>query len=82
MCIRILQLNNSNQVKSKFVIHGCETTDSNLIASGLNEFFANVGKNLAASFNTSVSANDWMNYLGKPSPITFCFEPVPLWCNH
>ena len=65
---KIVQRNNSNQVQSKFVLDGRETTDSVLIASGLNEFFANVGKNLAANFNTSVNANYMLNYLGETSP--------------
>ena len=61
---------------SKFVMNRCETTDSRLIISGLNEFFANVGKKSAANFNSSVNANDMLNFPDDSSPFTFCFEPA------
>ena len=72
----ILQRNKFNQVQRKIVNDGCETADSSLIASELNEFYANVGKNLSANFNTSVCANDMLNFSGDLSPFTFCSEPV------
>ena len=49
-----------------------ETTDSNLIASGLDELFANAGKHLGAKLITSMKLNVALNYLGEPSPYTFC----------
>ena len=55
---------------------GCLTTDSYLFDSGLNEFFTNVGKNLASNFNTAVNANDMLNCLSEPSSFNICFEPV------
>ena len=58
------------------MISGCKTTNSYLILSGLDEFFANIGKNLLANFNTSVDANNLLYYLGEPSPFLFCFVPV------
>ena len=35
-----------------------------------------IGKNLATKLSTSVKANDMLNYVGEPSPVSLCFEPV------
>ena len=46
-----------------------------MIASGLNEFFVIVGKNLVSNFNTSVNASDMLIYFCEPSSFTFFVEP-------
>ena len=63
---QIIQINPQvNQLISKIVLENCEITDPKAIANAFNNYFANIGANLASSIpSASKTGNEFM-----PPPI-------------
>ena len=62
---------------SKFIIEEHEASDENFIALKMNEYFSNVGTQLASEFRRApLNNNEYLSYLGQPLPEASVFEPV------
>ena len=61
---------------TSFLIDEQETNDELQIASGFNQYFANVGKNFATAFSEAPQGNNFLHYLGARSDVHFEFKPV------
>ena len=73
----LLNRNSYGDASTNFVIEEHETSDENLIASKMNEYFSNVGKQLASNFGDApLNSNEYLSFLGEPLPEPFIFEPV------
>ena len=60
---QIIQINPQvNQLISKIVLENCEITDPKAIANAFNNYFANIGANLASSIpSASKTGNEFMS---------------------
>ena len=73
----LLNRNSTGDASSKFIIEEHETSDENAIALKMNEYFSNVGKQLASEFGRApLNSNEYLSYLGQPLPEAFVFGSV------
>ena len=72
----ILSRKPSNEFEASYCIDGHKTNDELEIATGFNQYFANVGKNFASAFPETSQANSFLDYLGSRPNTQFNFEPI------
>ena len=67
---------NCNDFPTEFRINNESITDPIQISNHFNNYFANVGLNLASNMNVHHNIQNFTDYLNKPSNIDFTFEPT------
>ena len=67
---------NCNDFLTEFRIYNESITYPIQISNLLNNYFANVGLNVASNMNIHHNIQNFTDYLNKPSNIDFTFEPT------
>ena len=67
---------NCNDFLTEFIINNESITDPIQISNLFDNYFANVGLNLASNMNLNNKLQNFSDYLNTPSNIDFTFEPT------